>query len=68
MTAAFPPTPNARRTMGPIRVAVVVLIVLVILTFEYDWLTTPWWQKAQRYCGSVGLSGMLRDIVRWFGW
>lgn len=54
--------------MGSVRFGIVALLVLVILLLEYDWLTTPWWQKTLAYCGSTGWDGLLRDLRGWLGW
>lgn len=67
MTATVPP-PLARRGMGPLRLIMVSLLLLVIAAFEYDWFTTPWWQKTLSYCGSVGLDRLWRDLTGWLGW
>lgn len=68
MTAAGAPPPDVRRGMGPLRLALVALLLVAIAAFEYDWLTTPLWQKTLSYCGSGGPERLLRDVTEWLGW
>lgn len=70
MTSSPLDTPDMvpRRAMGVWRLALVTALVLFILAWEYDWLTTPWWQKTIRYCGSLGVAGVFNDIRGWLGW
>ena len=57
-----------RKAIGPLRLTFLVLTLLFILAWEYDWLTTPWWLKTVRYCGSFSFASAINDIRGWLGW
>jgi len=62
------PAARSRKTIGPLGLTFLTVVVLFILAWEYDWLTTPWWLKTVRYCGSLTLAGAINGLKGWLGW
>ncbi|CVI23662.1 hypothetical protein AGR1A_pAt10021 [Agrobacterium fabacearum CFBP 5771] len=57
-----------KKTIGPLRLAFVTVVIVFIACWEYNWLTTPWWLKTVQYCSTLTFDTVIRDIKGWVGW